>query len=75
MALYLVTIGNPLDDSTIVEVILSNTPLSVNNVPSYLINIDEDWGDYIVSVEVANIKANSWDVDEHNEMTRLIEQL
>lgn len=75
MALYLVTIGNPLDDSTIVEVILSNTPLTVNNVPSYLINIDEDWGDYIVSVKVANIKVNAWDVDEHNEMIRLIEQL
>lgn len=75
MALYLITIGNTLDDTTKVEVILSNQPLTVNNVPKYLINISDDLYEYIQAVEVANVKGNAWDVNEQNEMDRLIEQL
>lgn len=75
MALYVVTIANTMDDTTKVKIILSNHPLTVNNVPKYLLDISEDWGEFIYSVEPANILLNAWDEKEHNEMQHLIEKL
>lgn len=75
MALYVVTIGNTMDDTTKVELILSYHPLTIDNVPKYLLGISEDWGEYIYSVEPANILLCPRDEEEENEMENLIEQL
>jgi hypothetical protein len=82
MKLYKVTIGNYLDSSVRSELILSEQPLSMGQhtlnsaagIREYAWE-DEEWQEFVVSVEIAHIRLNPFIVEEHIEMTDLLKKL
>jgi len=76
MTLYQIIIGNGMDDTTQTKLVLSYEPLTTesNSVKS-IAKLDEDYGDYIVSVKKAQITLNAWSEEEIDEMTEVINKL
>lgn len=65
-----------MDDTTQTKLVLSCEPLTKesNSVKS-IAKLDEDYGDYIVSVEKAQITLNAWSEEEIDEMTEVLNKL
>lgn len=76
MALYEIVIGNNSDDRTYSKLVLSEEPLSENNINIKSISgIDEEWGEYILDVSIARIDINSWDEEEETKLMNIKNQL
>ena len=65
-----------MDDTTQTKLVLSYEPLTKesSSVKS-IAKLDEDYGDYIVSVEQAQITLNAWSEEEIDEMTEVLNKL
>ena len=65
-----------MDDTTQTKLVLSYEPLTKDSdsVKS-IAKLDEDYGDYIVSVEKAQIILNAWSEEEFDEMTEVLNKL
>lgn len=74
MALYEIVIGNQGDDTNYSKLILSEEPLNESNAHS-VVCIDEAWGEYIVSANIARVLINAWDQDEERNLINIRNQL
>lgn len=76
MALYEITIANSMDDSNYSKLVLSNEPLTIDNISiKSIAGIDENHGEYITSVNIPVVLINAWDEIEFNELTIIKESL
>ena len=70
MALYEIVIGNTSGDTNYSKLVLSEQPLDETNLKS-VVKIDKDWGEYIVSVKIADVFVNAWDEEEYDRLIKI----
>jgi hypothetical protein len=74
MALYEIVIGNQSGDTNYSRLVLSEEPLNESNVGN-IVSVDEGWGEYVLSVKVADVIVNSWDEEENDRLMIIRNQL
>jgi hypothetical protein len=72
--LYEVVIGNHGDDRNYSKLVLSEEPLTTDNIDVDVVGLDKEY-EFILSVSVPTILINAWDINEFEVLDRLKQKI